>query len=83
MQRLCELLVEQLHLVHMGLEVPLHRGLFEVLRRQGVVSHLAAILAPGPPPGIGPGVGEVQCRIGPQLGKQVQVALSPTFKGLG
>src|SRR5215475_9059716 len=81
-QRLCELFVEQLHLVHAGLDVPLHRGLFEVLRRQGVVSHLAAILATGTPPGIGLGVGEVQCRIGPQLGNQVQVALSCYMEGV-
>jgi hypothetical protein len=37
MQRLRELLLEQLHLVHAGLDVPLHGGLLEVLPREGVV----------------------------------------------
>ena len=39
-QRLCELLVEQLRLVHTGLDVPLHRGLFEGVPREVVVIHL-------------------------------------------
>src|SRR5712691_2943027 len=67
-QRLRELLVEQLHLVQAGLEVPLHGGLFEVLHREVVVIYLVAILATGTSSGIGTGAGEVQGRIVPQLG---------------
>ena len=81
-QRLRELLVEQLRLVQTGLDVPLHRGLFEVLPREVVVIHLAAILAMGAPPGIGAGVGEVQRRIAPQLGNQVQVVLPRHLQGV-
>ena len=61
----CELFVEQLRLVHAGLDVPLHRGLFEVLRRDIVVIDLGAILATRASPGIGAGVGEIQRRIAP------------------
>src|SRR2546426_10167398 len=70
-----ELLVEQLRLVQTGLDVPFHGGLFEVLRWHVGIVHLAAILTPGPSPGIGAGVGEVQGGIAPQLGNEVQIAL--------
>ena len=62
--------------------MPLHRGLFEVLHREVVVIHLVAILATGTSPGIGTGVGEVQRRIAPQLGNQVQVALPRHMQGV-
>ena len=74
-QRVRELLMEQLCLVEAGLDVPLDRGLFEVWHRDVVVIDLVAILAMGAPPGIGAGVGEVQRRITPELGNQVQVVL--------
>src|SRR3989442_2976933 len=73
-QRLREFLVEQLRLVQAGLDVPLHEGLFEIWLRDVVVMHLVAILAPWAPPSIRSCVGEVQRRIAPQLGNQVQMA---------
>ncbi len=81
-QRLCELFVEQLRLVETGLDVPLHRGLFEVLHGEVVVIHLVAILAMGTSPGIGSRVGEVQRRIVPQLGNQVEMALPCHLQGV-
>ena len=80
-QRVRELLMEQLRLVQAGLDVPLHRGLFEVWHRDVVVIDLVAILAMGAPPGIGAGVGEVQRRITPELGNQVQVVLPRHLRG--
>src|SRR2546422_9188117 len=69
-QQLLELPVEQLRLVETGLDGPLHRGFLQVLRRQVVVIHLAAILAMGAPPSIGASVGAVQCPVVPRLGNQ-------------
>ena len=60
----------------------LHRGLFEVLRREVVVIDLRAILAVGTPPGIGAGVGDVQRGIAPQLGHEVQAALACHMQGI-
>ena len=62
-QRLRELLVEQLCLVDTGLDRPFHSSVYEGLLWQVRVSYLAAILAPGPPSGIGAGVGEVQGKV--------------------
>ena len=70
-----KLSMEQLHLVHLGLNVSLYHGLFEVLPRELVVIALAAILASGTPPGIRVAIGEVQDDITPQLGNEMQVAL--------
>ena len=42
----------------------------------GRISHLGAILAPGPSPSIGTSRGEVHSRIAPQLGNKVQAALA-------
>ncbi len=81
-QRLLEFLVEQLRLVDTGLDVPLYRGLFEVVPREVVVIDLGAILAVGTPPGIGAGVGDVQRGIVPQLGNQVQMALPRHLQGV-
>src|SRR5688500_5912452 len=81
-ERLLELLVKQLRLVETGLDVPLYRGLFEVVPREVVVIDLVAILAMGPSPGIGSGVREVQGRIALQLGNEVQVALPGHVQGL-
>ena len=64
-QRLRELLVQQLRLVQTGLYRPFHSGLFEVLLWHVGVIHLPAILATWPPPAIGAGVGEVQRDITP------------------
>ena len=47
---LCKLLVEQLHLVQAGLDVPLHSRLLKVLPREVVGGHLVAILAMRTPP---------------------------------
>jgi hypothetical protein len=69
-QRLLAFLVAQRRLVDPGLEVPLHRGLFEVVRREARVIDLAALLAPGPPPGVGASVRAVQRGITPALGTQ-------------
>jgi hypothetical protein len=74
--------VAQLHLVQAGLDVPLHGCLFEVLHREVVVSHLGAILAPGTSPSIGTSRGEVQSRIAPQLGNEVQAALACHIQGV-
>ena len=82
MQRLCELLVEQVCLRQTGLHVPLHGGLFEVWLWEVVIIHLTAIRAPGAPPGIGTGGGEGQRRITPELGNQVQVALPRHRQGV-
>jgi hypothetical protein len=75
-QRLCELLVEQLRLIEAGLDVALHGRLFELFYREVIVIHLVAVLTRRAPPGIGASVGEVQRRIAPQLGNAVQVGLS-------
>ena len=82
MQRVCELLLEQLPLVQAGLDGPLHGGLFEVWHWEVVVIHLVAILATGTSPGIEAGVGEGQRRIAPQLGNEVQAALSCHMQGV-
>jgi hypothetical protein len=82
MQGVRELLMEQLHLVQAGLDVPLHGRLFEVLRWEVVVSHLVAILAPGPSPSIGTSRGEGQSGIAPQLGNEVQAALACPMQGV-
>jgi site-specific DNA recombinase len=74
-QGLGEFFVEQWCLVHAGLDGPFHRGLFEVLRLHVPIIHLAAILTTGAPTSIGTGVGEVQRRIAPKLGNQVEAAL--------
>src|SRR5207244_13085689 len=75
MQWLRALLMEHVHLVYPGFYGPLSGGLFEVLRRDVVVIDLVAILAMGASPGIGTGGGEVPCRIVPQRGNQVEMAL--------
>ena len=49
-QRLRELLMEQLHLRDTGLHLPLDRGRFEVGHREVVVIDLVAILAMRPRP---------------------------------
>ncbi len=67
--------VEPWRLVQTGLEGPLHAGLFEVLSRQLVVIHRAAILATGAPTGIRTGVGEGESRLVPPRGKQGQGGL--------
>ena len=82
MQRLGKLFVEQLPLIHAGLDVPLHSGLCAVLLWEVVVIDLGAIFAMRTVPGIGTDVGEVQCRIAPQLGNQVQTALSRHMEGV-
>ena len=82
MQRLHELLMEHLHLVQAGLDVPLHGGLFEVWHWEVVVIHLVTILAPGTSPGIGAGGGEGQRHIAPQLGNEVQAALARHIQGI-
>jgi hypothetical protein len=82
MQWLRELLMEHVHLVETGLYVPLYGGLLEVLRRDVVVIDLVAILAMGASPGRGIGVGEGQCRIVPQLGNQVEMALLRHVQGV-
>ena len=71
----CEPFVEQLRLVQAGLDVSLHRSLFEVLPWYVVVIHFAAIFAMGPPPGIGADVREVQSSIASQPGNQMQIPL--------
>jgi hypothetical protein len=81
-QRVCECLVEQWRLVQTGLDVPLHRGLFEVLGRDVGVLPLAAIRAMRPPPGIGASGGEVQYRIVAQLGNPLQVARPCHLQGV-
>jgi hypothetical protein len=81
-QRLCKRLVEQSRLGQPGLDVPLHGSLFEVLHRDVVVSHLAAIRAMRTPPGLGADVGEVQRRIASPLGHQVQGALPSDMQGM-
>src|SRR5262245_2623442 len=81
-QRLWELFMEQLCLVDIGLDVPLHRGLFEVLCGEVVVIDLGAILAMGTSPRIGTGRGEVQGRIAPQLGNEVHAALARHLQGV-
>ena len=63
------------------LDVSLSRGLFEILGREVVVIHLVAIFAMGPPPGIEAGGGEVQRRITPELGNQVQVVSAAPYAG--
>jgi len=70
-----QLLVEELHLVVMSLDIPLHRGLFEGVHWEVVVLDLVAILAARPPPGRGAGVREGAGGIAPQLGHEGQVAL--------
>jgi hypothetical protein len=75
MQRLRELLVQQVRLVYARLDLSFYGCLLEVLRWHVGIIHLATVLATRPPSGIGAGVGEVQCGIAPQFGNQVQVAL--------
>ena len=80
--RLYALLVEQLGLGQEGLDMPLHRGLFQVLLRHVAGLHLPAILATGAPAGIGACRGEGQRRIVPQRGNQVEVALPRHLQGV-
>src|SRR5262249_48977393 len=75
-QWLCELLMEQVHLIDTSLHVPFDRGLFEVFHGEGIIVDLVAILAVGSPPGVGTSVGEVERSITPQLRNEVQVGLS-------
>jgi hypothetical protein len=75
MQRLRELLMEELRLVEAGLDVPLHGGLLQIWPWDVVIIDLAAILARATPSSLGAGVGEVQGRIAPQRGNEVHVAL--------
>ena len=82
MQRLRELLMEQVHLVDTGLHMPLHRRLFEVLHGEVGVIHLVAILAMRTSPSIGARVGEVQRGIVPQLGNQMELALPGHLQGV-
>jgi hypothetical protein len=70
-QRLRELLMEQLHLVEAGLHVSLDSGGFEGRQREGMVRDLGTILALGTPSGVGAGVGEVERRITSELGNQM------------
>ena len=79
-QRLCEPFVEQLRLVAGGLDVSLHRSLFEVLPWYVVVIHLAAIFAMGPPPGIGADVREVQSGIASQLEIDADSSVAPSIR---
>src|SRR2546428_8938996 len=81
-QRVYALLMEQLHLVEASRHVPLDRSLFEGGHRHVVVIDLRALLATRTAPGIGAGVGEIQCRIVPQLGNQVQMALPRPLQGV-
>src|SRR5207248_8372449 len=82
MQRLPERLVEQLRLVHLGLDVPLNRRGLQVLLWNVIVMHLVAILATWASPGIGASVGEVQRRVSAQLGDEVQMALLSCVQGV-
>jgi site-specific DNA recombinase len=70
-QGLRKLLVEHVHLVQAGLDVPLDGRLFERVHREVVIIHLGAILAPGTSPRIGTSIGDIQRRIVPQLGNEV------------
>jgi len=81
-QRLGKLLVQQLGLVHVGLNMPFHRGLFEVFLWHVGVIHFTAILATWPSSDIGTGVGEVQGGITAQLGNQVQMTLPRHLEGI-
>ena len=81
-QGLRKLLVEHLHLVQAGLDVPLDGRLFERVHREVVIIHLGAILAPGTSPRIGTSIGEIQRRIVPQLGNEVQAALARHMQGV-
>ena len=81
-QRLHERLVEQLRLVHLGLDVPLNRRGLQVVLWNVIVMHLVAILAPWASPGIGASVGEVQRRVSAQLGDEVQMALLSCVQGV-
>jgi hypothetical protein len=58
-QRLGKLFVEQLHLVHLGLDVSFHGGRFAVLLWEVVVIDLVAIFATRTAPGIGTDVRKV------------------------
>lgn len=81
-QRVRELLMEQLYLIETGLQMPLDRRLLQVLHGEVVVSDLGAILATGTSSGIGAGVGKVQRRIAAQLGNQMQAALAGHPQGV-
>ena len=81
-QRLCKLLMQQLGLVHVGLDMPFHGGLLEVLLWHVGIIHFSAILATWPSPAIGAGVGEVQGGITAQLGNQVQMTLPRHLEGI-
>src|SRR5215468_5573320 len=81
-QRPRALLVEQLRLVDTGLDRPRHRGLLKVLPWEVGVIHFVAILAMGTSASIGPGIGEVQGRIAPQLGNEVHAALARHLQGV-
>ena len=74
--------MEQQRLVDTGLDVPLHRGLFKVLPWEVVVIHFVAILAMGTASSIETGIGEVQCRIAPQLGNEVHATLARHLQGV-
>ena len=76
-QRVLELLVEQVCLMYTCLDVPLPR-FFEVLHREVVVIDLVAILALGTTANIGTSVGEVERRIAPQLGGNEMQARIPS-----
>ena len=82
MQRVHELLVEQLYLVQSSLDVLLHSGLFEVLHREVVVIHLVAIRAMWTTTSIQASVGQVQRRVGAQFGDEVPIALSGHVQGV-
>jgi len=81
-QQLRELLMKQLCSVEAGLDGSLHGGLLQVWPRDVVVIDLTAILAMGTPSSIGAGVREVQSRIAPSLGNEVQVALPGHRQGV-
>ena len=74
--------MEQGCLIDTGLDVPLHRGLFEVLPREVVVIDLVAMLAAGDHGRHRHRVGEVERRIAPQLGNEMQAALSRHIEGI-
>ena len=76
------LLMEPVPLGEAGLDGPLPSRLCEGWPRQGLVSHLVAILAPGTSPSSGTSRGEVPRRLAPQLGKKVPAALARPRQGV-
>jgi hypothetical protein len=70
-QRVLELLVEQVHLVATCLDMPLHCPRCEILCREVVVIDLVAVLATRTASGIVAGVGERQRRVTSQLGNKM------------